>query len=1333
MECESIPSCAEMGYTQDSCSGGKGVRCPFDESKFYCAGVKQLPDAENPGVTDENWSAECADKINYCTAYNTECQCTACEDTYLISDGACVPECDKSADTCAAESKVFNAETCTCEACPENYQFNSETKACEQIACDTTKVEHCATYDSEYEPCNCQTCETNYLLVDGICKKMCTVVDNCTAYDSEYDPCNCTACEDGLTLSNGKCVSDCAEKCKVAYPLFAGQANTKATIDQLGNNASAAYAVYAASQFYVGDKNGDFGQGKWYLPSIGEWMYLYGTDVTKMTAGKGATGSVGENKSLIDNALNTLSSKGVNAEGLNESYWSSSEAGSSGAAWLFSTKNGDRSYNRKNASSNALRCFLFLKDCFNPSTGGTAPQIGDVMYSDKTYGSVADYDGSKTPVGIVSSVSKNGRDVTIINLKDLTFGRLNTSFNPDNPYGGLIKKIAWSSGYAGAKNIKGIQDLDEDQLLSMAQASDNCPCQFYLSKVEDSCTGANKCKDASGNCITCYSSCSAYNSNYKDSEPSGYTCSSTTIMIGAGNGATATSKDCYYDCTKDCSGANQCLYNTYCVECYPSCSDFSSTYSYEEQPSGAICTSAYTKIGSGYGAEAVNKPCYGYCATCETACSIYAGSANTKAAIDQIGRKALAAYAASQFYVDNKNGVFGQGKWYLPAIGEWMEFYGTDIKQAAETNHAGGGKGVIGDNMALINAALNTLAGNGVEAEAIGVGDTQYNYNRYWSSTELSAGLAYFLEGNTGKRGASSKNNAYSVRFALILKNAFTGSGTAPKIGDVMYSDRSYGSASGYDSNKTPVGIIASISEDGRDVKIINLKNLTFSSVSSTGNFDPENPCGAYRKVTHWSTSLNTNITGIQDLEDGVALNAFKLLALGNCSCSKYPCNLDTVTCVTENKTFNSANCACEACPNNQTFDEEGKFCRTCEGKQKEGTCAVGENFIEWSKYEDGTACGDCVNCLDETSQNNPCVKEGIYKYTCQGGGRYPIGESKCECGTVPYYTKCGIEEQCFEKTFATKQENGGSCKHKVLEDSTYITKNGYYPVRYDCTRNTDAKKVYWVAECDTPKDCDGNHGPAYGLKTCDEGTGIGEPFMCGGKKWYESCDPCQESYSIRANGGVCYEAALEGSYYDDANGMYRAGEKCTRADGKKVYYIAKCNIEKDCMGNPGLVAGLQDCRSINSEGVGDPVECRGRNFYESCDTCRSFEIKENTDNGGLCDIYTEEGGAHDNGYGHYRVKEKCTQTTGKKVYWVAECNVAKDCAGHVPEAAGLKECASGEFGYGKVVQCGNRIYADKCLAACNYEKTEADCTSEGKSFVVKCVDNKNQSWGECS
>ena len=488
MDCESIPSCAEMGYTQDSCAGGKGIRCPFDETKFYCAGAKQLPDAPEPEITPEEWTAGCADKIDYCATYNADCKCTACEEKYLLADSICIPECVKSVAICAAENKIFKEETCTCESCPSGYLFDSEANECRE-ACKKD-IEHCLTYDSQWTDCKCQTCETNYLLDGEVCKKMCTVVDNCTTYDSDYDPCSCTACKDGYILENDACVIDsCAEKCKVAYPLFAGSEYTNLSIDQVGDDA---IVEFAASQFYVGDKNGDFGQGKWYLPSIGEWMYLYGTDVNQMTGSEGSTGAIGDNIAVINEALNTLKNKGAEAGVaagygiVGRTYWSSSRY-TSGLSWAIGIHNdGTRDSptyvcGRKilvNSNPYNVRFSLLLKNIFTLSTGGTEPKIGDVMYSDKTYGPAENYDGSKIPVGVIASVSTNKRDVTIINLKDLTFRDPyfysdNERFDPDNPYGNSTDEIK-----RGSVPLVG-EIFTEIGLLKIAKASDNCPCHFY--------------------------------------------------------------------------------------------------------------------------------------------------------------------------------------------------------------------------------------------------------------------------------------------------------------------------------------------------------------------------------------------------------------------------------------------------------------------------------------------------------------------------------------------------------------------------------------------------------------------------------------------------------------------------------------------------------------------------------------------------------------------------------------------------------------------------------------------------------------------------------------
>ena len=809
MDCESIPSCAEMGYTQDSCAGGKGVRCPFDENKFYCAGVKQLPDAPEPVVTPENWTAECADKIAYCTAYNTECQCTACESGYLLSDGACVPECDKSADTCAAESKVFNAETCTCEACPTNYQFNSETKACEQIACDTTKVEHCATYSSEYEPCTCQTCETNYLLVDEICKKMCTVVDNCKTYDSEYDPCNCTACEDGFMLDDGQCLPPCAIKCKTPYPLFAGEENTKFTLEQLGDNAS---AVYATSQFYVGDKNGDFGQGKWYLPSIGEWLSALGIQSIRRTIYTKI-----ENRRIINIALMSLADKGVKTDTLINSHFSSSDAPTEknynvaddittqipfnlNNLRIWATSYGgysDYLYEAPKDDTNSypVRCALIARNVFNGN--GTAPKLGDVMYLDKTYGSAADYNGNKTPVGIIAAVSDEKKDVMIINLKNLRF--VSGKINPDNPYNSSgSESVPWfKNTETPMPNIAAIPDYSTSKMKTLLKTADNCPCQFYkptCTKSVGSCALENKIFNAE----TC--TCEAC--------PNGYLPDSDV-------------NECRETCKVKCKNA------------YP----------------------------------------------------LFTGQEYTKAAMDHYQANALIAHAANLFHTGSKTGNFGQGKWYVPSIGEWMQFYGTDTTKIVGRYDDYSATGANGKNKELINTALSTLANKGVEAKILeGI---------YWSSSPRMSNSLWGINSETGYRTSTDTAN---LRCSSLVTAVSAGS-TAPQIGDVIYEDKTYGSAADYNGSKIPVGIIASVSDNKKDVVIINLKDLTFDSTSAPNNFNPDNPYGNKRQKIKWLA--NTVDSDMFNEFHQVTTAKFSIFAQtsDNCSCQFYIDDIAGTSC----------------------------------------------------------------------------------------------------------------------------------------------------------------------------------------------------------------------------------------------------------------------------------------------------------------------------------------------------------------------------------------------------------------------------------------------------
>ena len=248
--------------------------------------------------------------------------------------------------------------------------------------------------------------------------------------------------------------------------LFNGKANTQATISQIG---AAGLAASAANKFYVGSKTDEnFGQGNWYLPAIGELMEVYGYDTDKITSGNGTSGMAGTNRTIINKSLAALKAAGVEAEKLTNSYyWSSSEYKKDGS-WILDMAGGYRNGYGKIGSNYYVRCFQFLENKFNPSNGETAPKIGDVMYSDLSYGSADDYNGGKTAVGIVTWVSEDGKSAKIMNLKDLTFNSYNqvNNFDPDTPFGGSCLTTQHTTPAKYTTDIAGITNYTSIDLLN---------------------------------------------------------------------------------------------------------------------------------------------------------------------------------------------------------------------------------------------------------------------------------------------------------------------------------------------------------------------------------------------------------------------------------------------------------------------------------------------------------------------------------------------------------------------------------------------------------------------------------------------------------------------------------------------------------------------------------------------------------------------------------------------------------------------------------------------------------------------------------------------------
>ncbi len=286
---------------------------------------------------------------------------------------------------------------------------------------------------------------------------------------------------------------------------------------------------------------------------------------------------------------------------------------------------------------------------------------------------------------------------------------------------------------------------------------------------------------------------------------------------------------------------------------------------------------AYGVIGMIKGIE--TRPVGG---TAQRPSALYDGEANTLTIAKQLEESASAANAALQFTPDaalKNDADFGQGTWYVPAMGELMDMYGTDTSKM--TAGWGSASGAVGDNKKAINDALGELEKHGIA--------TKLTNGYYWSSSENYSYYSWVLTMGSGIRTNYYKNNNYYLRCFQLLENCFnpstlssdgsTGGGArAPKIGDVMYSDKTWGSAADYDptGGKIAVGIVADVDNSTGSVKLVNLKDLTFSSKDGIGNFDPENPYGNTETTTRWSTGskIYQDVEGVDNYVDFTMLLA---------------------------------------------------------------------------------------------------------------------------------------------------------------------------------------------------------------------------------------------------------------------------------------------------------------------------------------------------------------------------------------------------------------------------------------------------------------------------
>ena len=281
-----------------------------------------------------------------------------------------------------------------------------------------------------------------------------------------------------------------------------------------------------------------------------------------------------------------------------------------------------------------------------------------------------------------------------------------------------------------------------------------------------------------------------------------------------------------------------------------------------------------------------------------------------------------------------------------------------------------------------------------------------------------------------------------------------------------------------------------------------------------------------------------------------------------------------------------------------------------CTGKSKASDCGTGTEFVaagDCAKFSNGEACGDCIDCNDETNPINKCFG----KYTCKEDGRHGVGAVTCTCGNVSYYDRCEVEETCntnSDSKWYYDLRAWGYCYATTNKNETET--NGHYYLGDKC-KKVDLTQVYSYAICNGV-DCNGNKGEAYGLKKCpnDEGAEGATTKECGGYKYFSACrETCNTTadsnwYSDLSAWGYCY--ATTNKNETETNGHYYLGDKCEKVDGTKVYSYGICN-GVDCNGNKGEAYGLKKCAS-GLHPNGTIKECGGETYAERCLTECNYE-----------------------------------------------------------------------------------------------------------------------------
>ena len=141
VDCETIPSCEDLGYTYTAseCSGFSSIRCFYDKSKYFC----------NPVTNNTN---QCSDpnKVYGSVAVGAPADCYCKKDFVNVSG-----ECKDGLTYCHAKNQLFvpvdTLGQSTCATCAGGKNLNKSTNTC--VDCTTCPAN--STYNATSKKCLC--------------------------------------------------------------------------------------------------------------------------------------------------------------------------------------------------------------------------------------------------------------------------------------------------------------------------------------------------------------------------------------------------------------------------------------------------------------------------------------------------------------------------------------------------------------------------------------------------------------------------------------------------------------------------------------------------------------------------------------------------------------------------------------------------------------------------------------------------------------------------------------------------------------------------------------------------------------------------------------------------------------------------------------------------------------------------------------------------------------------------------------------------------------------------------------------------------------------------